>query len=618
MAVPSFFMNFFGSNAKQNYLRRSRLQMSGLSPGKQDLEINTCGQRGPEQLSGGPPLALANRDPPQTTSLPDQLRLLLVDAEVREETFHWTGEDEDPNEAYVNIKPGDLHDSYPLMDTVVSESKVPYKVVHIEGPPKLRTSLEHLCRDFADIFAEAVKPEPARLSPMELNVRDAEWKVPKNCTGPRPQGTLKRDELQKQVAKLMKLNVLEKSTATAYSQVHLVKKPDGSFRFCIDYVKLNAVTDDMERWPIPNIKQMLQRIGERKARFFAIMDLTSGYHQAPLSERAKVYSAFTTFAGVYQWKRVPMGLKGAPAYFQRMMSTEVLGNLMYTTCEVYLDDILVMGRDEEELVENLREVFTRFRKVGLTCNPKKCRFGLTEVEYVGHLLGHKEVGFAPAKLSKVLNFVEPTKMRDMKGFLGLCNYFRDHVRDYAQKVKPLHDMVVDYKKGKPLQWTQELKQRYEQVKEEVANCPTLFFLDPEAPVFVQTDASDYGMGAYIFQIIAGKECPTLFVSKSFSKQQQKWSTPEKEAFAIYYTLRSNAHLLRDIPFTLQTDHKNLTYIDMKGSPKVQRWKWELQEFNFKLQHIPGEKNLVADQMSRLVSEEEEEDGQLALNLVTTE
>eukprot|EP00981_Chlorochromonas_danica_P009000 scaffold2406_cov199-Ochromonas_danica.AAC.1 len=139
-------------------------------------------------------------------------------------------------------------------------------------------------------------------------------------------------------------------------------------------------------------------------------------------------------------------------------------------------------------------------------------------------------------------------MRDMKGFLGLCNYFRDHVRDYAQKVKPLHDMVVDYKKGKPLQWTQELKQRYEQVKEEVANCPTLFFLDPEAPVFVQTDASDYGMGAYIFQIIAGKECPTLFVSKSFSKQQQKWSTPEKEAFAIYYTLRSNAHLLRDIPF----------------------------------------------------------------------
>eukprot|EP01039_Chlorochromonas_danica_P019586 gene19586-23732_t len=138
----------------------------------------------------------------------------------------------------------------------------------------------------------------------------------------------------------------------------------------------------------------------------------------------------------------------------------------------------------------------------------------------------------------------------MKGFLGLCNYFRDHVRDYAQKVKPLHDMVVDYKKGKPLQWTQELKQRYEQVKEEVANCPTLFFLDPEAPVFVQTDASDYGMGAYIFQIIAGKECPTLFVSKSFSKQQQKWS-------ASYYPMEV---LNMDTIGPLKADEEGKEYI----------------------------------------------------------
>jgi transposase InsO family protein len=293
-----------------------------------------------------------------------------------------------------------------------------------------------------------------------------------------------------------------------------------------------------------------------------------------------------------------MGLKGAPSYFQQVMATVVLAGLLYILCELYLDDILVFGKTQDEFVGNLTEVFERFRLHKLTLNPAKCKLGLPKVQFVGHELTQEGITFSDKKRQQVLHFPRPTNVKGLRMFLGLANYFRSHVHDHTGKVRILQNMLsVD--RNKKLDWNETTIAAFEHIKLVISECPTLFFLDSNAPVFLQTDASDYGIGAYLFQLINGVERPVRFLSKSLSSGQLGWSVPEKEAYAIFYAFTKLEYLIRDIKFTLQTDHKNLTYINTAGSPKVLRWKLAIQEYSFDMQYIKGEDNKVADAMSRL-------------------
>ena len=314
---------------------------------------------------------------------------------------------------------------------------------------------------------------------------------------------------------------------------------------------------------------MIQRIGSKKPRVFGVMDMTSGYHQAPLSDEARTLSAFICFMGVFHWLRVPMGLKNAGPYFQRVMATVVLAGIIYVLCELYIDDVFVFGNDDDEFVANLREVFLRFRKYNISLNPKKCKLGLESVEFVGHVITADGISFSEEKRLKVLNFPPPTTGKQMLGFLGLVNYFRDHLPDMTGKTRNLRSLVQKNIKQR-ITWSPELEKEFVEVRDLVAHCPTLYFPVEDGEVVVMTDASDYGIGAYIFQIVDNKELPILFVSKSLQGAQLNWSTIEKEAYAIFYTLKTHDQLLRDIKFTIRTDHKNLTYIILKSSRKVRR------------------------------------------------
>jgi hypothetical protein len=143
--------------------------------------------------------------------------------------------------------------------------------------------------------------------------------------------------------------------------VHLVKKPNGKWRFCLDFRSLNEVATPMS-WPFPSIKLMLDRLGEKKQCFFATMDLTSGYFQAPIAPEARAYKAFRTDSGVFQWKRVPMGLKGAASYFQEAMVRVIGPDLLHKGVELYLDDVIVYGTTQAEYLSNLNKLFARFER----------------------------------------------------------------------------------------------------------------------------------------------------------------------------------------------------------------------------------------------------------------
>ena len=218
----------------------------------------------------------------------------------------------------------------------------------------------------------------------------------------------------------------------------------------------------MEHWPIPNIKEMLYRLGDRKPKFFAVFDLTSGYYQAPISADSRKWTAFMTWSGVYEWLRLPMGLKGAPSYFQRVLSTHVLGGLINIICELYLDDLIIFGTTEEEFLRHLELVLERLKQFSLTLNPEKCVIGKDSVEYVGHTINHEGIHFSREKLDGIINIPQPKTMKQLKSFLGLANYFREHVRDHSNIVHPLNNLLKGYNKQKsrPIVWNKEAENSF--------------------------------------------------------------------------------------------------------------------------------------------------------------
>lgn len=504
--------------------------------------------------------------------------------------------------------------------TVLDETQEGEDVTHVLptviGEGEFFDQVRQLIRTYADVFSETVAEQPSRIPPMELRLTDeSKWRVPSNRQPPRTQSLEREAALKKLINELEDHKVISKSQATHYSQVHLVPKPslDGTIRWrlCIDYRALNLLLEGMG-WPIPHIRQLLQRMGHRKARYFAVLDLTSGYHQVALSMNSRELAAFITPFGVYVPNRISMGLKSAPSYFQKEMAT-VLGDLLYIACELYIDDIIIFGNTKEEFLNNLAAVLERLRQHGITLHPKKARLALEVIEVLGHVMDKCGITMSEDKIGKVMDFPDPATGKELKSFLGLANYFRPHIPNYGQIARPLEAMVANYQqvKRKRLAWSDETKNAYNDIKVAISTCQKLYFMDDTSPIFLDTDASDYGIGAHLYQMVLdggnpeGLRHSIAFMSKSLTGSQKNWSTIEKECFAIYSALREWEYLLRDRFFTIRTDHKNLRYLN-ENTPKVVRWKLAVQEFNFQVEYVEGPKNVVADAFSRVVEKTAED------------
>ena len=464
----------------------------------------------------------------------------------------------------------------------------------------LKDNLTRVCTERQSVFNTKVSPEPAYVTPLKLEVDNDAWRCKANQANVRIHSLTKQAEVSKQIAKMIPLGVIKRSQAPYFSPVHLTPKPiPGEWRFCLDYRRLNAATKP-NGWPIPNIADMLRRLGDKKAKFFCKLDLTSGYHQAPLHPDSQEYTAFRSMDGIHQWNRVPMGLRGAPSYFQQVMTIEVLRELLYSICEIYIDDIIIFASNEEEMIERLNTVLQRLQEHNVTVNPDKCSFGITQVEFVGHTVDRDGLHFSREKLDKVLMVELPKTGKQLKSFLGVCVYFCDHVYHYSDIVAPLHSMIRKYEPQRTLHWTGETKEAFYALQKAVNECPLVHFQNEKWPVFVASDASDYGIGAICYQMNADKLYPIAFMSKILTAAECKWSTTEKECFAIVYALRKFEYVIRDYKFTLLTDHLNLIYIDNETSQKVKRWKLTIQGFDFDIVHIAGRLNEIADGFSRLL------------------
>ena len=244
-----------------------------------------------------------------------------------------------------------------------------------------------------------------------------------------------------------------------FSQVLLVTEPDAKEkRLVLDYHAFNECVGHMN-WPLPNISRMIEQICALKPKKFAKLDITKGYWQLGLAPAVRQATVFITWVGIFVWIRIRMGLQPAASFFQYCMLVIVLGGFTYIICEGYIDDIIVHGQDDPDLLVNLRKVFERCRQYSIALfNPKKSKIALDRIDWVGHRLDADGIHFSADQLSEVAEFSTPLGAKGPRSFLGLANYFRDRVRHCADMEQPMRDVLTKHDNSKKFQWS-ELAER---------------------------------------------------------------------------------------------------------------------------------------------------------------
>jgi RNase H-like domain found in reverse transcriptase/Integrase core domain/Integrase zinc binding domain len=267
---------------------------------------------------------------------------------------------------------------------------------------------------------------------------------------------------------------------------------------------------------------------------------------------------------------------------------------------MYLDDCIVFATSNEQFLERLETIFTRFKEKNIFLKASKCKFGQPIVEYVGRTISKEGITMSKKKINSVLDFPKPKVNTQLRSFLGLANYFKDFVPNHSNVVSPLFKMI-DHSATKQtsVKWTPQGESAFTAIQQLVADSPTLHFIHPSAPIELMTDASDYGVGGYLYQIIDNIKQLVALVSKALTETQLNWSVIQKEAYAIFFCCTHLDPLLRDRKFTILLDHKNLTFIKQATNPMIVRWHLALQELDFEIKFVKGIDNDIADAMSRL-------------------
>jgi hypothetical protein len=317
---------------------------------------------------------------------------------------------------------------------------------------------------------------------------------------------------------------------------------------------LNAQTVK-DRFPIPLAEDLFDRLGDSKV--FSKIDLFSGFWQVRIDEASVHKTAFRTPFGQYEWLSMPMGLSNSPSVFQRLVS-RILGHLSFV--EVFIDDILIHSRDADTHLTHIAAVLQILRDNCLTAKLTKCEFFAREVEFLGHVVSAHGISMDPNKTSAITNWPEPQDIHELRSFIGLANYYRRFVENYADICHPLFSLFT---KDTPWNWTPAHAKAFTSLKSALTSAPVLLPYHPDADTVLVTDASKFAIGAALLQTVHGIQRPVAFYSRKMIAAEINYSTREQELLAIREALRTWRHYLAGVPIEIHTDHESLKYIMMQ-------------------------------------------------------
>ncbi|WVZ89218.1 hypothetical protein U9M48_035647 [Paspalum notatum var. saurae] len=442
--------------------------------------------------------------------------------------------------------------------------------------------------EFPDVFLEELPGLPPD--------RDVEFKidlVPGTAPVSRRPYRIAPDELKELKTQLQeqldKGFIRPSSSPWGCLALFVEKKDQGGKRLCVDYRPLNAVIVK-NKYPLPHIDILFDQLAG--AKVFSKIDLRSGYYQIKIREEDIPKTAFSTRYSVYEYLVMSFGLIMAPAFFMYMMNS-VFMNELDKFVVVFIDDILVYSKNEEEHEEHLRTVLTRLREHQLYAKFSKCAFWLREVSFLGHILSEKGVAIDPSKLEDVLNWKQPETITEIRSFLGLAGYYRRFIKDFSKTTKP---MTSQTKKNVRYLWDPKCEEAFTSLKKSLTSAPVLAQPDVTKPFDVYCDATGNGLGCVLMQ----ERRVIAYASRQLRKHEANYATYDLELAAVVHTLKIWRYYLLGNTCHIYTNHKSLKYIltQPELNMRQRRWLELIKDYDLEIHYHLGKANVVADALSR--------------------
>ena len=387
------------------------------------------------------------------------------------------------------------------------------------------------------------------------------------------------------------------SKSSAGAPVFFVKKKDGSLRLCVDYQGLNRISTK-NRYPLPLISSLLTQLAS--AKVYTKIDLRGAYNLVRIRPGDEWKTAFRTRYGLFEYTVMPFGLSNAPAVFQHMMN-DIFRDLLDQFVVIYVDDILIYSSTQEEHNQHVKIVLDQLRKFHLFAKLEKCSFDQDQVEFLGYMVTPHGVHMDSRKVDTLLSWATPKSVHDIQSFLGFANFYRIFIKGFSLVTAPLVSLTC--KDKKPFAWNSNAQSSFEALKQAFTSAPILAHVDPSQPFILETDASDFALGAVLSQYQDdGLLHPVAFYSCKFSPAEINYNVYDKELLAIVTAFEQWRHYLDGAQHTITIfcDHRNLQYFTSSRvlNCRQARWSLFLADFDFVITYRPGIEQGKSDALSR--------------------
>ena len=404
---------------------------------------------------------------------------------------------------------------------------------------------------------------------------------------PYPVPKSKEKKLKEECQELVDMKILRKRNKSEWGMpAFTISKPDGSLRSLADSRKLNKLIKRMS-YPLPKIQDILQKL--EGFQWATSLDLNMGYYHLSLTPQASKMCTVVFPWGKYEYLRLPMGLCNSPDVFQEKMN-DLMDDLEFA--RAYLDDLLVITKGLfEEHLKHIEVVLNRLNESGLKVCMAKSKLCRDELEYLGYNISGKGIQPITKKVEAVLAIDRPKTKKQLRGFIGMVNFYRDMWPKRSELLAPLSSMTSSNVKFK---WTEVHDSSFNEMKKIMARETLLAFPDFNKPFDIHTDASKVQLGA----IISQEGRPIAFYSRKLNPAQTRYTTTERELLSIVETFKEFRNILLGQQIIVHTDHQNLIYNNLT-SERVMRWRLYLEEYSPEIKYIKGESNSAADALSRL-------------------
>ncbi|XP_055918925.1 uncharacterized protein K02A2.6-like [Eupeodes corollae] len=469
---------------------------------------------------------------------------------------------------------------------------------------KVTKSIESKIGELETKFANVFDNKMGKFKHEKINLKMKNETVSPVFIKPRNLPYALKENVEKEIDRLTAEGIL---TPVEYNKwgtpLVPVIKSDGRIRLCGDYKSTINKYLEVDTYPLPRIQDLLHKLsgGEKYSK----IDLKEAYLQIELDEESKKLCAWSTSKGVYLVNRMPYGISPATSKFQRIMA-KMFHDIENVT--VFVDDILVTGKNDDEHITNLERVFQRLQDAGMTVKLSKCEFFKEEICYLGQIINKTGIRKNPG-VKAVLKADPPRNVKQVQAFSGLVNYYGRYIPNVSMVMAPIYNLL---KLGASFVWTKECQAAFDEIKSIIASDKVLVHYHPEWEVVLECDASDEGIAAALsHKLPSGEERPISFASRILSSPERNYSVLDKEALAVYYGVQKFSDYLFGRQFIIRSDHKPLLAkygedrsIPLMAAKRVHRWATYLAAFNYKFEYIKGQDNKVADMLSRFSFKDE--------------